>query len=265
MCRTESKRIRRKEKVLKAKSFDFNSILNVPSNNDGEYAAKMKQMSKEKLATAPYFSPLGRQENLASTSENEANTEENVSNLVEESNDSAYSSDDNNIRNLENVVIKKPVKKASSLNISNQSSFTERETEKCEETDEVNNSVLDSNESVEKVEDTTSLEGKFSLFPNSTDSDPISALRNNWKATTSYFSDGNLYNNDEESENGRKSPDIVCYDSLEVNGMVNRESKEATTNFSNLQNNTTLDRKQSFCLEATLKHLDLEAAILPSI
>ena len=30
-------------------------------------------------------------------------------------------------------------------------------------------------------------------------------------------------------------------------------------------NHPPLDRKQSFCLEATLKHLDLEVALLPSI
>ena len=265
MCRTESKRIRRKEKVLKAKSFDFNSTLNALSNNDDEYAAKMKQMSKEKLSTAPYFSTLRGQENLKSTSGGEANTEENISNSVEESNDSAYSSDDNNIRNLENVVIKKPVKKASSWNIADKSTFSEKETEDCEETDEVNNSELDSTESDEKIEDTKSFEGKFSLFPNSTDSDPMSALRNNWKVTTSYFSDENLYNHDEESEHGRQSLDTVCYESLEVNAVDNHEAKEVSSNFDNFQNHSTLDKKQSFCLEATLKHLDLEAAILPSI
>ena len=265
MCRTESKRIRRKEKVLKAKSFDFNSTLNALSNNDDEYAAKMKQMSREKLATAPYFSTLGKQENLTYISRNEANTEENISNSVEESNDSAYSSDDNNIRNLENVVIKKPVKKASSWNIANKSSITERETEGCEETDVVNLSGQESIESVEKIRDAKALEGKFSLFPNSTDSDPMSALRNNWKATTSYFSDGNLYNNGEGSEHGRKSVDIISYDSLELNEVDNHESQEVTSNFDNVKNHSSLDRKQSFCLEATLKHLDLEAAILPSI
>ena len=265
MCRTESKRIKRKEKVLKAKSFDFNSTLNALSNNDDEYAAKMKQMSREKLATAPYFSTLGKHENLTSSSRNEENTEENTLNSVEESNDSAYSSDDNNIRNLDNVVIKKPVKKASSWNIANKSSFIEREIEGCEETDVVNNAEQESTESVEKIKDTNALEGKFSLFPNSTDSDPISALRNNWKATTSYFSDENLYKNDECSEHGKQSLEIISKDSLDLIAMDNHESKEVTSNVNNFQNHSTLDRKQSFCIEATLKHLDLEAAILPSI
>ena len=255
----------RKEKVSKAKSFDYNSTLKYLSNEEQDYAIKLQNMSNNKLATTLHLHTLEEGQKGLYKSVEKANEEAIILDNLEVTNDSAYSSDDNNIRNLDDVVIKKPVQKSSSWNVVNMRSLEEKETEKEEEFKAINVAKTACNELDEKEEDSGSMGGKFCLFPVSTDSDPISALRNNWRASTSYLSDDNQFNNEEESKpvelsddkNSKKSSKEI----LPSNNKADIDIKKSNY----LQNNSILDRKQSFCLEATLKHLDLEAAILPSI
>ena len=169
------------------------------------------------------------------------------------------------IRNLDDVVIKKPVQKSSSWNVVNVTSLAEKETVKEEERKATNVANTACNKLDEKEEGSDSLGGKFCLFPVSTDSDPISALRNNWRASTSYLSEDNQFNNEEESKPVELSDDKISKTSPKETAKNNHKADIETKMSTHLQNNSILDRKQSFCLEATLKHLDLEAAILPSI
>ena len=255
----------RKEKVSKAKSFDYNSTLKYLPNEEQDYAIKLLNMSNNKLATALHLHTLEEGQKKFHQSVEKANEEAIISDKLEETNDSAYSSDDNNIRKLDDVVIKKPVKKSSSWNVANIGSFEKKETEKEEEHNDTTVSKMGSNELDDKEEDSDSLGGNFCLFPISTDSDPISALRNNWRASTSYLSEENQFNNEEDSKPVELSDDKSSKKSSKENFPSNNKADIDIKKFNNLQNNSILDRKQSFCLEATLKHLDLEAAILPSI
>ena len=222
-------------------------------------------MSDNKLANALYLHTLEEGQKKLHKSVEKGNEAAVISNTLEVANDSAYSSDENNIRNLDDVVIKKPVKKSSSWNVPNMTSLEEKETEKEEEHKVTIVSKIGFNEHDDKEEDSDGLGGKFCLFPVSTDSDPISALRNNWRASTSYLSDDNQFNNEEESKSVELNDDKNSWKSSKENLPANNKADIDIKKFNHLQNNSILDRKQSFCLEATLKHLDLEAAILPSI
>jgi len=248
----------RKEKVSKAKSFDYNSTLKYLSNEEQDYTTKLQNMSNNKLAASLHLHTLEEGQKRLYKSVEKANEEVIISNTLEVTNDSAYSSDDNNIRNLDDVVIKKPVKKSSSWNVAYMTSLEEKETEKEEEHKVTTVSKMGCNELDDKEEDSCSLGGKFCLFPVSTDSDPISALRNNLKASTSYLSDDNQFNNEEESKPVELSDDKISKTSPKETAKNNHKADIETKMSTHLQNNSILDRKQSFCLEATLKHLDLD-------
>jgi len=213
----------RKEKVSKAKSFDYNSTLRYLSNEEQDYATKLQNMSDNKLANALYLHTLEEGQKKLHKSVEKGNEAAVISNTLEVANDSAYSSDENNIRNLDDVVIKKPVKKSSSWNVPNMTSLEEKETEIEEEHKVTTVSKIGFNEHDDKEEDSDGLGGKFCLFPVSTDSDPISALRNNWRASTSYLSEDNQFNNEEESKQVDPSDDNISKISLKENATNNDE------------------------------------------
>ena len=251
----------RKEKVSRAKPIEFNYASKHVSNDQ----SGTTQISKMENATPSYTQSLDKCQKLPTKSKKETSAEANILYKVEESNDSAYSSDDN-MRNLDNVVIKKPVKKASSWNVANIPSLVESQAKDGNAENASITTKSGFNATEDKVEYRNALGGRFSLFPASTDSDPMSVLRRNLKASSSYFSEENSSssNKDKGLKYDEQKGEIDSNVSSKKDSL-NKGSEIQTNNYNRNQNYSTLDKKQTFCLEATLKHLDLEAAILPSI
>lgn len=189
------------------------------------------------------------------------------SNLLDDSVSSSV-----NANNANYLVIKKPIRKASSWNI----------LQSCSNPIQIKNcaaSVGNSSASQKSLDTTTekelnsqdALSGKFSLFPTSTDTDPMSSIRKNLSTTTSnHFDMSNstkaifsstsigvkLLN---EDKSPRAQNDKMVQQTLDKN------SPDSGITFDGSSKSINCKKNKSSYFEKTFQNLSLDVTILPSI
>ena len=262
---------RSKTRVSYTKSFDLDYKIEHIITEEDELVDKMKRVLKEDKECGKHYDKRGDVEDIPPShiwfsednwpcNDNDE-TEPLPFSRQKETIDCVVSRSDAK-KNVESLVIKKPLKKSSSLNISNPISDSIQTDILKASTLGLDNTTSELLETKFPVmDDQKSSSSKFSLFPTFKEADPLSAImwENLSTCLTNFSSKEGI---DTKTEDSIKQQIIsMKYETA----TVDKKDCVATGDHLVSTNDHLSDGKQLCCLEATFKNLGSDISILPSI